>query len=83
MTGLSMVRVISHVGVRLMVRHGGGGHSTDGLQDKSRRLRLGRSVEGSATDQRLGDDVHSPPQPAYSQIPLQISARRTSHGEQS
>src|SRR5580704_16525606 len=28
MTGLSMVRMISHVGVRLMVRHGGGGHST-------------------------------------------------------
>ena len=45
MTGLSMVRMISHVGVRLMVRHGGGGHSTDGLQDKSRSLRLIRSVE--------------------------------------
>jgi hypothetical protein len=38
MTGLSVVRMISHVGVRLMVRHGGGGHSTDGLQDKSRSL---------------------------------------------
>ena len=42
MTGLSMVRMISHVGVRLMVRHGGGGPSTDGLQDKSRNVRLGR-----------------------------------------
>jgi hypothetical protein len=44
MTGLSMVRMISHVGVRLMVRHGGGGHSTDGLQDKSRSLFAGRSA---------------------------------------
>jgi hypothetical protein len=35
MSGLSLVRMISHVGVRLMVRHGGGGPSTDGWQDKS------------------------------------------------
>ena len=42
MTGLSMVRMISHVGVRLMVRQRGGGHSTDGLQDKSREVRPGR-----------------------------------------
>jgi hypothetical protein len=83
MTGLSVVRMISHVGVRLMVRHGSGGHSTDGLQDKSRSLRLGRPVEGSATDQRLGNDVPSPAQPAYSQNPLKFSARRSPHGEQS
>ena len=51
MTGLSMVRMISHVGVRLMVRQGGGGHSTDGLQDKSRRRgSVGRSNgDGSTT----------------------------------
>jgi hypothetical protein len=35
MTGLSVVRVISHVGVRLMARTGSGGHPTDRWQDKS------------------------------------------------
>ena len=35
MTGLSLVRTISHDGVRLAVRHGGGGQPTDGWQDKS------------------------------------------------
>jgi hypothetical protein len=39
MTGLSMVRVISHVGVRLTLRHGGGGQPTARWQDKSRSLR--------------------------------------------
>ena len=54
MTGLSMVRMISRVGVRLMVRQGGGGHSTDGLQDKSRSLwparpaADGRKIKGLA-----------------------------------
>ena len=43
MIGLSTVRMIWHVGVRLMVRHGGGGHSTDGWQDKSAAVRLGAS----------------------------------------
>jgi len=52
MTGLSMVRMISHVGVRLMVRQGGGGHSTDGLQDKSRSLRPARP----AADGRKNSD---------------------------
>ena len=42
MTGLSMVRMISHVGVRLAVRTGSGGHPTDRWQDKSRSLRPGR-----------------------------------------
>jgi hypothetical protein len=83
MTGLSMVRMISHVGVRLALRPGSGGRPTARLQDKSRSLRLGRPVEGSATDQRLGNDVPSPPQPAYSQNPLKFSARRSPHGEQS
>jgi hypothetical protein len=35
MTGLSVVRMISAVGVRLMVRTGSGGHPTDRWQDKS------------------------------------------------
>jgi hypothetical protein len=42
MTGLSLVRMISHVGVRWMVRTGSGGHPTDRWQDKSRGLRPGR-----------------------------------------
>jgi hypothetical protein len=39
MTGLSLVRMISHVGVRLRVRPGRGGHPTERWQDKSRSLR--------------------------------------------
>jgi hypothetical protein len=66
MNSVTLVRMISHGVVRLAVGHGGGGQPTNGRQDKSRSLRLGRPVEGSATDQRLGDDVPSPPQPAYS-----------------
>ena len=42
MTGLGMVRTISHVGVRLTVRHGSGGQPTARWQDKSRNVRLGR-----------------------------------------
>jgi len=42
MTGLRIVRTISHVDVRLAVRHGGGGHPTDRWQDKSRSLPSGR-----------------------------------------
>ena len=44
MTGLSMVRTISHVGVRLAVRPASGGHPTDRWQDKSRSLFAGRSA---------------------------------------
>ena len=43
MTALSVVRTISHVGVRSAVRHGGGGQPTDGWQDKSAAFRLGAS----------------------------------------
>jgi hypothetical protein len=47
MTGLGMVRMISHVGVRLTLRHGGGGQPTARWQDKSRNVRPGRlAVEG-------------------------------------
>jgi hypothetical protein len=81
MTGLGMVRMISHVGVRLTLRHRGGGQPTARWQDKSRRLRLGRSVEERGADQGLGDDVSSLPQPAYSQNPLRFSTRRSPHGE--
>ena len=42
MTGLGMVRMISHVGVRLAVRPGSGGQPTARWQDKSRNVRLGR-----------------------------------------
>ncbi len=42
MTGLSVVRMISDVGVRLAVRTGSAGHPTDRWQDKSRSLRPGR-----------------------------------------
>ena len=42
MTGLSMVRMISHVGVRLMVRHGGGGHRPTDGRIKAASLRPGR-----------------------------------------
>jgi hypothetical protein len=42
MNGLSVVRMVSAVGVRLMVRTGSGGHPTDRWQDKSRSLRPGR-----------------------------------------
>jgi hypothetical protein len=64
MTGVSVVRMISHVGVRLMVRHGGGGHSTDGLQDKSRSLwpvrpaADGRKIKGLARCSLLHDSLH-------------------------
>ena len=42
MTGLSMGRMISVVGVRLAVRTGSAGHPTDRWQDKSRSLPSGR-----------------------------------------
>ena len=49
MNGLSVVRMISAVGVRLMVRTGSGGHPTDRWQDKSRKLRPGRSAEEASS----------------------------------
>jgi hypothetical protein len=42
MTGLGLVRMISHVGVRLAVRPGSGGQPTARWQDKSRNVRPGR-----------------------------------------
>ena len=49
MTGLSMVRMISHVVVRLTMGPGSGGHPTERWQDKSRTPRPGRTVERSVT----------------------------------
>jgi hypothetical protein len=46
MTGLSMVRMISHGVVRLAVRTGSGGHPTERWQDKSRSLRRCRRAAG-------------------------------------
>jgi hypothetical protein len=46
MTGLGMVRMISHVGVRLAVRPGSGGQPTARWQDKSRSLRRCRPAAG-------------------------------------
>lgn len=44
MSELSVVRRISHGGVCLAVRHGGGGRPTTRWQDKSRKVRTGRSA---------------------------------------
>src|SRR5258708_6100843 len=68
MTGLSMVRMISRVGVRLAVRHGGGGHSTVSVEslhmpsglDRFRRLPVPRqqlveSIDWVSIDHALED----------------------------
>ena len=81
MSCLGMFRRLSNVFACLSVRQGSGDHSTDRRQDKSRGVRLGRSVEERGTDQRLGDEVPCPPQPAHPENPCKIIARRTSHGE--
>ena len=81
MSCLGMFRILSHAFAGLSVRQGSGGNSTDRRQDKSRGVRLGRSVEERGTDQRLGDEVPCPPQPAHPKNPLKIITRRTSHGE--
>jgi hypothetical protein len=79
MTGLGVVRMISHVGVRLAVRPGSGGQPTARWQDKSRGVRLGRSAGERGTDQRLVHEVHSPTQPACFENPLKFSTLHTSH----
>ena len=81
MMGLSAFRRMSDVFARLAVRHWGGGQPTNGRQDKSRGVRLGRSVEEGGTDQRLGDEVLYPPQPAHPENSLKIITGQTSHGE--
>jgi hypothetical protein len=42
---LTVLRGMAHILARLVVRPGRGGHPTDRLQDKSREVRCGRSVE--------------------------------------
>ena len=81
MSCLGMFRILSQAFAGLSVRQGSGDDPTDRWQDKSRGVRLGRSVEERGTDQRLGDEVPCPPQPAHSENPLKIITRQTSHGE--
>jgi hypothetical protein len=81
MSCLGMFRILSHDFACLSVWQGRGGHSTDRRQDKSRGVRLGRSVEEGGTDQRLGDEVLYPPQPAHPENSLKIITGQTSHGE--
>jgi hypothetical protein len=63
MTALSIVRMISHDGVRLRLRHGGGGRPTARWQDKSRSLRPGlpaadgRKISGLARCSLLRDSL--------------------------
>ena len=80
MMGLSAFRMMSDVFARLAVRHWGGGQPTNGRQDKSRGVRLGRSAEECGENQRFVREVHSAPQPACFENPLKFSTRRTSHG---
>jgi len=81
MSRLVMFRRMSNIFACLSVRQGREGHSTDRGQDKSRGVRLGRSVEEAGIDQRLGDEVPCPPQPAHQENPLKIITKQTSHGE--
>ena len=81
MSGLSVFRRMSNILARLSVRQGSGDHSTDRRQDKSRGVRPGRAVEEGGTDQRLGDEVPCPPQPAHPENPLKIITSQTSHRE--
>ena len=81
MTGLSVVRMISAVGVRLMVRTGSGGHPTDRWQDKSREVRSGRSAEERHTIQRSQTMCAATRQGAHSKNANDINAARTSHME--
>ena len=78
MTGLSAVRTISQSGVGLAGRHGSGGHSTDGLQDKSREVRPGRSAEEGQTLQRWHTMCAPTPRGAHSEISHNINFRHTS-----
>jgi len=80
MMGLSAFRRISNDFARLAVRHWGREQPTNGRQDKSRGVRLGRSAEECGENQRFVREVHSPPQPACFKNLLKFSTRRTSHG---
>ena len=81
MTGLSMVRMISHVGERLALRLGSGGQPTARLQDKSREVRPGRSAEERETLQRRQTMCAPTPRCAHSEIPYNFCSNRTSHME--
>ena len=81
MSCLGMFRILSQAFAFLSVRQGSGDDSTDRWQDKSRGVRLGRSVEEAGTDQRLAHEVPCPPKPAHPENPLKIIAGQTSHRE--
>jgi hypothetical protein len=81
MTDLSMVRIISHVGVRLAVGPGSGGQPTARWQDKSREVRSGRSAEERHTIQRSQTMCAATRQGAHSKNANDINAARTSHME--
>ena len=72
MTGLGVVRMISHVGVRLAVGPGSGGQPTARWQDKSRSLRParpaadGRKSSDFAQCSPLHDSLHFGKSPAAS-----------------
>ena len=65
MTGLDLVRMISHSVVGLAWWQGSGGRPTDGWQDKSRSLWPGRpaadgwKIKGLARCSLLGDSLDS------------------------
>jgi hypothetical protein len=67
MTGLNLVRMISHRVVGLAVRQGGGGQPTNGRQDKSREVRPGRSAEERQTIQRPQTMCAAIPRGAHSE----------------
>ena len=79
MTGLGMVRMISHVGVRLTVRPASGDQPTARWQDKSREVRPGRSAGERQTIQRWQTMCAAPRQRAHSENANDINANRTSY----
>jgi hypothetical protein len=85
MTGLSVVRKISHRVVCLAGRHGGGGRSTDGWQDKSRSLFAGRSAADGRKINNFARGAHLRVQPAFFVEPEQnqlLDAHRVRIAEQ-
>jgi hypothetical protein len=83
MTDLSMVRIISHVGVRLAVGPGSGGQPTARWQDKSREVRPGRSAEERQMIQQRQTMCAAPRRRAHSENANDINANRTSYTEAS
>ena len=83
MTGLGVVRMISHVGVRLTVRPASGGQPTARWQDKSREVRPGRSAEERQMIQQRQRMCAATRRRAHSENANDINADRTSYTEAS